>query len=290
VERIAVVFGIPLTRVQFRVQADGPWDYGRAMLRGRSVEEAFDSMYAPICAAGKALIEAARECGHTVYEDARLADLAQAFESHDVIVLVAHWRGSSVEVDDIEPGWFGAFQNVGQASPLALVAAQLPRDVTPGDGAERAILAAALNRTIESGSLAKFLPWGIGTAMSAHQLIVEALYRDVLDEHLVGTLSPGNQLELADGLHALGAFNSMIADSFRGTVDLSCCTSTVLGSYLRLERGEQLDVIMGDQHILPVMQLQLLREVIVSRCYEPGSSYAAVRRAIARALEDWHRR
>jgi hypothetical protein len=283
-ERIALVFGIPLDRGDFmRRAASSSWDYGRQLLSTRSAEEAFGNLYAPVCAAAQELTERAKRAGVSVYATCTLEDLSQACARHAVVVLVAHWRGSRVVDGDISGECADTIRRA-TTGPLACVAVHLAEARPSVRG-----LAAALNRTIEAGTLWQFLPSGLGHQLLAGRLVLDALSRDVLDASLPAHLKPGNQLELADGLYSMGAIADAMPREGANVFDLSCCTSSVLGTYLKLVRGDELDIIMGDQLIVPAPQVRMIDATFEFLMNHPGSRYAQVRRTIARALEDWNR-
>jgi hypothetical protein len=67
--------------------------------------------------------------------------------------------------------------------------------------------------------------------------------RDVIDYVFQGLLQPGNRLELSDGLHTKEETEVAIVGSFVGVLDLTVCTSTVLGDYIAARRKNALRTV-----------------------------------------------
>lgn len=291
-ERIAVLFGIPVTREEFFARAaSSAWDHGAGLLANRTVERAFAETYAPVCTAACELITWARAAGVSVYRSAVLADLRHTSKRYDVLILVAHWRGAWVREADLRPGWRARLAGAPPESPLAVLRSVLCPGGIGGPGRDEPTLrdaVAAMNQVIRSRLLLPFLPGGLGAEIAAHSLVIDTLSRDLLDQGFGDALLPGNQLELADGLHAPGAVQEALAKDFGGTIDLSCCTASVLGSYLLLERGESIDVIMGAQLIVPAPQILLLRGAL-ELMQQRRLRYAEARRDLTFGLAERRR-
>ena len=76
--------------------------------------------------------------------------------------------------------------------------------------------------------------------------------RDTMDSIFQGLLNPGNRLELPDGLHTKEETELSIASSFEGVLDLTVCTSTVLGDYVGGRR----------RHAFRVVQFPTVQELL----------------------------
>jgi hypothetical protein len=295
-ERIALAFGIPVTREEFLARAsDSSWDYGRKLRVSRGATDVFERVYAPICTIAADVASAVEEFGIHVYRGLTLRGLAEISRQYDAIVLVAHWRGSSLSVDDLLTGWVEHLLDGLHPPPQAEVAAALTRVDLPfgamlsrerRDTAELRTLAIdTFNRLLRSDYFVRWLPGGIGTQLETANTLREALSRDLLDEVLGEHVRPGNQLELTDGLHDVASVHAALDADFAGTLDLSCCTSSVLGTYLQIVR-EGLDVIMGDPLILPGPQLRLIQSAVEVTAKEDCLTYAVARRAVSRELSE----
>ena len=173
------------------------------------------------------LIEAAELLGCRVRRAAGLADLAAARDG-DVIIVLAHWKGSEFGNDDFAPG-FAAEAEARLAAidaPLAdWIRARLqprrrlglfPTAPMTMREAMRAALAAKLREFPQADRLEE-----LASTTAARR-------RDQLDLWLAGCLRPGNRLELFDGLHDCASVCAALED-FEGVVDLTVCTSTWLG-------------------------------------------------------------
>jgi hypothetical protein len=67
--------------------------------------------------------------------------------------------------------------------------------------------------------------------------------RDEIDVMLDGLIQPGNLIELFDGMQTKEAFESAIAPGFTGFLDLTTCTSTILGDHVSRQRGAALRLL-----------------------------------------------
>jgi hypothetical protein len=210
--------------------------------------------------------------------------------------VVAHWRGADVTDDDLRDGWEACIERASADDPMALVKAELVGSGTITGGAsgnrgsadDRRRAARALNRVVTSGVLRPFLPSSVATDFVTHDLILQTLSRDLLDLAFGGALRPGNQLELFDGLHSLAAVDGAIERDFAGVLDLSCCTSSVLGTYLGMRRAG-VKTITGDHFIVPAPQLRLIEGVLELMNLDPSLGYAQARRTLAYQLGDHYR-
>lgn len=284
-ERIALVLGVPTTQRAFRKRLEtGEWD----LMRGRPPH-----VYDPVLSIGADLAACASSGGMTVYENARLKDLRAAARSHDVFILLAHWRGATIDADDLLHGWVSRLEGAQDErdTPMSLLLREIgPRPFSVVDETDfdnRQSVAVAMNRLLESGALRKFLPSGLHGSITTHPLILATLCRDLLDAEFGDALQPGNQLELTDGLHPPGAIHEAIGD-FTGTVDLSCCTSSVPGTLLKMYRGDTIKVFLGDHNIPPAPHMRMLEHVLRLIIDDPTISYADARPAVAHGLYDAH--
>jgi hypothetical protein len=278
-ERIAILFGIPTSPAAFSGRATSKeWDYGKRLFARRPTADVFETVYAPVCAAARELIGRAKRTSVSVYETTTIEDLGSACAAHDVVVLIAHWRGSRVDPGDVLDGCGEAILRATDG-PLRCVA-----DMRASCATRDA--AAVLNRAIESDALLGYLPHGIGREVAVTTPVLETLLRDVLDASLDGYLKPGNRLELDDGLHSLGEVCEAIPPAFAGVLDLSCCTSSVLGTYLRMARGSTFDIVMSDALVVPTPHMRLVDATLELVATDPGAAYAPSRRLLARALDD----
>ena len=123
--------------------------------------------------------------------------------------------------------------------------------------------------------------------MIAHRLVVETLSRDIIDAAFYPQIRRGNLLELFDGLHPPAEVIATIPVNFEGVLDLSCCTSSVFASLLRLERGALLNVIASSESLVPAPQLRLLECVLDLLFSQPNTSYLHARLTFAYALGDF---
>ncbi len=298
-ERIAILLGIPVTRDAFCERAADPrWDYGRKLLSVRSAEQVFEQIYEPVCTVANDLLRRAESEGVAVCLNACLEDLQSVSYTHDVLIIVAHWRNFVVEDSDLLEGWpirlaQGAKDDVlrylvGEITRRAGAARVILEGSLANDRELRRRVVTAMNQLIDTGKLTPFLPAEV-SGITTHSLITKTLSRDLLDNAFSGALRHGNQLELADGLHTVSAINAAIDPAFRGLIDLSCCTSSVLGTYLKLMRGDTLQVMMGDHLIVPAPQLRLIERTLELIVLQPSTGYLEAKTVLVDGLGELHR-
>lgn len=285
---VALVFGAPVSRAQFEELAcrEHYWDYGHMMQAGRTTwAHQFDVHYAPTAAVMSALCELAWTRGFTVFQRASLSDLVTACASHAIVIVAAHWKSSHVLEADLLPGWDAAAVSLLRhgSGPLAGLLAEQLGETAP----ERHRLCNALNVLIRSHRLKPYMPGGLGASVETSPLILEAISREMIDIAFADRIRWGNCLELNDGMYNAWQIKEAIGSAMPAVLDLSCCTSSVLATYLR-EHDEH-RVIAGDALVIPAPHLRMVHWVLSN--YEGGAEdYAALRLAVPRALRNMHRK
>jgi hypothetical protein len=283
---VALVFGAPVSRPQFEELAcrERYWDYGQMMQAGRTTwADKFDAHYAPAAAVMSELCELASEHEFTVFQRATLSDLVKACAAHAIVIVAAHWKSSHVFETDLLPGWEDAFLALlqGRGNPLAVLLADRLGEAAP----ERHLVRDELNALIRSHRLRPHMPGGLAASVETSTLILEAISREMIDLAFADRIRWGNCLELYDGLHNALQIKEAIGDAMPAVLDLSCCTSSVLATYLR-ERDEQ-HVIAGDALVIPAPHLRMVHWVLTNYGVDP-EVYVELRLAVARALRDMH--
>ena len=293
-DRIAILLGIPSSREEFIDRANDPlWDYGRKLLAERSAQAAYSEFYEPVCCAAADLLHRSLTYGIDVRRMATLDDLRVAAERSDVIVIVAHWRDYTAYETDLLDGWPRILSDVAAsgtvlheiATEVACVyqvdVRSLP-DILSNTRSTRERVANAINRVIDGNRLGVWITAAL-RGITTHHLIRKTIARDLIDEAFAGTLQYGNQLELVDGLHSMAAVRDALSN-FHGTLDLSCCTSSILGTSLKLARGDAIRVMIGDHLIVPAPQLQLFDATLDVLHTRPSLKYADVKALLADGL------
>lgn len=287
-EHIALVFGIPTSRQEFidRSNLSPDWDHGRSMavLPGDPGQR-FEYAYQQHVPAIEDVLNVAHQMRVDVLRRATLAMLRVALHSHDVVILVAHWRGSQVQATDPCGEWRSTLQRL-LAEPTSPTGTALRQVTTRVDEFDRQALAIELNRLMERKALVPCLPAGLAGGVVAHPLMLRALQRDLIDAEFDGALKRGNQLELFDGLHTAADIGTALPQGFAGTFDLSCCIANVLSDVLRLQHGDAMAIVASTQDLPPGAHLRLVEGAmrIVRDC--PGTSYLDARFACAQEMHD----
>ena len=114
------------------------------------------------------------------------------------------------------------------------------------------------------------------------------LCRDLLDEALDGLIRQGNQIDLFDGLHSLGAAEAAIWQGFCGEIDLALCNSVAFSTYIDLRRNNRVRHLHWPDLIDPIPQFLLIAETL-RRLSSKNGSYCSVRLQLEREMLqlDW---
>ncbi|MBP6892866.1 MAG: hypothetical protein KBC94_00455 [Pseudacidovorax sp.] len=287
-EKVALVIGIPISieECALRLRSPVPWEYGeRTRERDRAQLGKFSALYEVVGEAAADLFATASAAKATIYRCATFADLKAALSSHDAVIVLAHWRGSSVSSLDLLPGWNDRFQALLKWSGPRSDAFRSVRDGWSGSSAES--FCESLNRAINGGAFRACFPSG-AAQLDMSPLLGAAMSRDIVDQAFDPHLRKGNALELFDGMWSGQAIVGAIPRDFRGTLDLSCCTSSVLATNLRVAYGDALTVISNDESIPPDYQMRVIEGGLwLLNRRRPAGDYASARREVSKGLGDW---
>jgi hypothetical protein len=238
----------------------------------------WNSQYLPFVAKPlQQLIEVAGELKVEVRTQATLETFREATSWWRNVILFAHWKGPEVLDEDlIQEAEIEKFlQRVrSEESPMAQwlrkrleAASCAENEMSPsrlgllhriGFTLKRARLASLIQILSEAVTLP------LNETDSANQLTVLesddnrfARQRDRLNSIFKGLLRPGNRLELFDGLHSKESIEGALFKDFEGVLDLTSCTSTILGDYIGAKR----------RHRVRTVQFASVQEVLWgSRC------------------------
>src|SRR5262245_40947932 len=99
----ALALALPIEREAFFADlAAGPaMDYVRGMVAGRLPDVVWEEDEAPLTKLCADLLETASSLGVETARRAALADLPATFSRHQVVTLVAHWRGARILPTDL---------------------------------------------------------------------------------------------------------------------------------------------------------------------------------------------
>ena len=237
--------------------------------RAELLKQRWESEYAPLVAEPvKDLIKSALDLRVDVREQASLRTLCEVTKSSDCVILFCHWKGHEILVEDVVPGITSRMflsRVTGDTSELGL---WLQNELRPIVDREEAKEPSGLSwwRTVfRSGeqpkrSLVDVLSEAVedpAICSAGHRnanvdLVLEstvsirARKRERLDELFSGYLHPGNRLELFDGLHPKETIESAVSSEFQGTLDLTTCTSTILGDYISAKRNHRVRTVQFD--------------------------------------------
>ena len=298
VQNICLLVGIPSCKREFlarlpasdllrpfRVRdANGDIDQGKA-------EGGWENDYRKETAAPvESLIEAALQSGVNVKRGATLHDLTEGSSAADVVIVVSHWKGPNVSADDI---------------PIVGPADGLPQSVErirarlSGDRSPIAVELDAVLRQIESsghfvriaqlvGALDGYVEARPRSPIIEHSITRMTRRRCQLDTLLHGVLSPGNRLELFDGLHDVKEVEQAIAPGFKGVLDLTTCTSSVLGEHIDRTRDRMIRTVNFSDEIPPMWSVE--RIVLALAFVADGYEYLDARRMAWDAIRELMRK
>lgn len=196
------------------------------------------------------LEEFAQKHSFEVRNNATIGDLRACSEVYELIVVFAHWKGSEIEPQDlVAPDRPERYLECVAEDDSALgewLKPKLENMIEQESGHETGFFRSLGNsmlgrKRIESVHellsayislpLEEEMPSGI-TIIKEAEITCRARRRGRLDAIFGNLLRPGNRLELDDGLHSKEEIAAAISSKFRGTLDLTTCTSTILADYL----------------------------------------------------------
>jgi hypothetical protein len=262
---IALLIGLPITEEEFGARLadsdlltrfrptrlDAALDINSDEWRSRT-RRSWVTHYLPTTATPVSeLLEAAEMNGARAVTQATLSDFHDATTEFGKIILLSHWKGPEVSPDDIVRAapreYFLRLDT--QDSPVTLRLREKFLEHGLGDETcdrasssrqARSTLQKVLNEIITEK--AKF-DQQKGRPVTEHPLTVETRRRDEIDAIFAGLLRPGNRLELFDGMHDKHHIETAIAIGFKGLIDLTTCTSSVVADYIGSRRDYQIRVV-----------------------------------------------
>jgi hypothetical protein len=290
----ALVLSLPLTRADFDADLlmGEAMDYSRHnILVGRSPEQAWNQDGAQIATVARELATVASELGVLVCCAPTLSCISALFRVCSVVTVVAHWRGASLRGSDFrrEPKLMLEDIGCGRDELRCALAQRLDRaDIERVLGAasfarRAALMAELLNKSVidsdvplpgcaaPNGELV-YRPW----LRFRHRQLIDAVFSDLL--------SPGNQIELRDGLYAPCEIAEAIPENWSGIVDLALCQSAAAAKVIKDGRTDR-RVAFNNNEVVPGVRLRILRD-LYQRLDRHGGNYAIELAAIFRNLRD----
>lgn len=278
----ALLFGIPIQKEEYLLRL-AESDYLRTY-RGKP-EENWNESYDKFIA--KPFRDLARQAQEMINVEVRtgatLTDLEAVSKTARVIVLVSHWKNYGFPNDDfVKPTDEIKFaEAAAQATePLARWLTQtferhgMGRDRAKSrslfnwfdsikalwepDKTIREILEQALDATIQND-----LPLIEGVSEYVEsELKRRSRRRDLMDNLFSNLILPGNRLELFDGLHDCTTISRSIHGEFRGVLDLTTCTSTILADHVSADHQYRFRVVQFSKNQEPIWATAVLNAAL----------------------------
>jgi hypothetical protein len=289
----ALAVAVPLDEAAFRADLDAgaAMDFARGMLSGREPQATWQKDGAPLAALCGRLLDTARRLGVTVVPAATLDDLGDLFGRHEVVTIVAHWKGAILIGSDFgqDPtAWLSRIRSA--ADPLCVELAHRlePRQSDDALAAHVDLRAGLLAELVNAAVIRsdRPLPGVYDDAtlpIVVDDLTLRSRQRARLDMAFPEFLHPGNRLELRDGLHTAEAIAACLPPAWTGIVDLAICQSAFLAHHLKAGRPER-RVIDNVREVIPSIRLRIL-ETLYGRL-AAGGNYARVLLAVFEAISD----
>lgn len=283
-QHAALVFAVPTRTTDLEDMLAGRIlpDY-RGVFDDDDDHDRIRTCLAPGIAEAERLIDLAAAEGAAIFERAVLGDLASASADRELLIYFGHARGALLQAEDIVDfaGWEARLRSASPPAAFDPLAACI--------SAEQA--AREMSSLIVQGALLPLLPPQARDALAGNQAMVRTVGRDLIDEFFAGTIRPGNQMEMFDGLHAPGRFVDAISPEFAGELDLTMCHSIAAAALLDIRRGDRIRHVHWDGSVTPRAQFLLVAETLRrllaggdSTPPEKPPSYIAIRMDLHRAL------
>ena len=283
----AIFLGMPTSKVEFCLAVERGYciDYMNLTCRDEPLERVWEQRYKKICASADRLIHLASALDMQIFRGATLAHLEAAAQSCDTLLVFAHWKGESVNRNDLPRDLRLFFNSVnGRNDEVRHFIYERLKPVirTKADSSSVAAeIAEILDALVKNQELLRFVPQNVVNGFSVESPMRAAICRDVLDREFMSIVSPGNRLELFDGLHPPGSVLSAIPKDFDGVIDLITCESVILGTFLESSLGLRTKVIKNRFPVDPGFEYALVGRVLRC-CVDNELGYLDARFAIDR--------
>jgi hypothetical protein len=251
--KCALFVAIPLNRAAFAAAA------ARGEPSGFTASAGGWHRYESLANLGLATVEDARRFGVSVTTDATLESWIHALGRFEVVTLVAHWRSSRFQKDDVRR-WDALLDAaLDPASMLRQVIERLDESRREPEGYDVLSLVRWLDglpaRAAEGDA-----------ARSVDARLVDEEYRryrrrQAIEPAVPGVLGGGPAVEFADGFRMVPEILDRIDPAIAGVVDLTVCNSVLLGEEIRRKCPDCI-VMVNAQPASPAFRLSLYRQVI----------------------------
>lgn len=265
--RVGLFCAIPSTRSEFvrgLVGTPGS-DYVKAVLcEGRPRPDAWDA-YSSKFDFIQTKFKELRQLGVAVHTGVETCHFAGAFGAFDVVVLLTHWKGTSIGPTDIAAPVALAQSLLGRGDEEAeflrsLIGYAKLRDIAQamdtGDDLLPSRLASALDELVAHHDLAPF-----GNCED-----IRARNRDHLAQIFHPLLHPGNRLEFADRRISAEEAAELVPPTFQGVLELMVCHSAdLLANRLQVAKPDCICISNVGQAIPHVRLIRLVFVCAVMR-------------------------
>jgi hypothetical protein len=268
----ALAIGLPLEEADFLndLREGDRKHFAHTMLKGRPPSAAWVWDGQPLADVCNTLLRTAEDLGVHTAPRAGMPELAELFECRQVVTIVAHWRGAQLTAGDFrcDPAVWLQLVRSGSGALCRDLAERLPDASTaPALSAAaaraRQRLADLVNEAVirSSRPLPGVLDQDRSFPIAIDDLSLRSLQRDRLDQEFSEILSPGNLLELADGLHPPGKIATLVPSGWSGIIDFAICNSAYLAHVVKAGRTE-VRVIANLRAVLPGIRLRIQNELL----------------------------
>jgi hypothetical protein len=258
-DEVSLLIGIALTEAGFHERVKTS-DWLNRFGEPETAEAYWRDIYLPLIVEPMQELVAKANKLKVQVTDGTLSEVACATNHSSVVIVMAHWRDSHVEFDDLAAGlsreaW--RERSLRHSSPLARwLTTRL--EEKPSSPLIRWLPALGKKRLdpvdqILRKALIVELPEeaaGPQPALIRESPMTRAARRRAeIDSIFDGMIRPGNRLELLDGLHSKEVFEAAIAPDFDGVIDFAACTSTILADYVAHRRRNRLRLVQAPNPI-----------------------------------------
>lgn len=236
----AFLVTVPTTREEFLEDVENPAkDFVRERFSGSALRPANQwTLYEPTVLFLAELLAEIQRLGANVVRRATLEDWRAACASSEVIILFAHWRSARLKITDLD------WERLKEAPPLTAPEQQpvaaLLEDLRAG--ASRGTILRRLNELLADGRLGSH-PWfdtpGGATVSTERRIYAN---RTLLASMLPGAFKGGARVEFGDVVAGIEEVAAACEAGFKGIIDLSVCTSTLLGEMIKVQAPQALVV------------------------------------------------
>jgi hypothetical protein len=292
----ALAIALPLTQEDFylNLASDTEKDFVRSIFPNPSLvrqEALWEMKYLPeVVEVVNKVASYVETCGVKVFRDVSLNDFENIFRDFEVVTLVAHWRASNFrKTDFVNPNTLLDLIMSSEQNQIQFIQNSFRKFCKENkDGNEylspirstaeiNEFLSKFFNKLLDDSKFHKLI--------QKQEILTDKLYtkyktRLTLDSLFDSYISPGNRIELFDGLLSVEKFLEVIPNDYSGVFDFVVCNSVLIGNVIKKHR--KCIVLVNEKPAILEYRLAVFYRTIISLLNATEIHYVDAAAAVAK--------